>query len=91
MRKRIQLLAWVLPLGLFMGCASTSSPPVDSRPITQVSTPTSSSPDVAPVSTSGPPTDRAAIESSNKQIYDAQHGMSSPTPAATVPTTGIPQ
>jgi len=92
MCKSLQLLMWTLSAGLLLACVSThDSPPIQSKPIVQTSTPTSSSADVAPVSTTGTSADRAAVESSNKQIYDAQHGMSSPTQPTTAPTTGIPQ
>jgi len=87
----IRFVVLILPLGLLLGCASTSQKPDKSdgaaaQPVTQ---------DRAVVGGGAvggaSSADRTIINSSNQQIFDAEHsaGAGSATPQVT-PTTGIP-
>ena len=74
--SRFPCAAWTLPLVLTMGCASTAPDPAKSGHV---------------VDGQGTAADRSAIQSTNEQIYNAEHSLSndSGTPAS-APNANIP-
>ena len=62
--------ALILPLGLLLGCASTPAPPIVQKPIVEGR-------DVVGAGTSD---DRAAIQNTNQQIFNAEHAQTPGSP-----------
>jgi hypothetical protein len=76
MTARLDSLAWLLPLGLLVGCAST--PSVIENP----------APSEREVVGSGTTEDRSVINAADQQVYNTEHAES-PAPS-TAPNQGIP-